>query len=137
MSRVEGNEDGLTVALVKELRVNYPRLTVLRHRDITAGIPDLSITGYGRTTWWELKHARPSFASRGVQRLTCRRLAAGGTCFYVVYHQHDSGRSTLIVHPDAVMRSPMNASDLEWVEAADDFNHRWACEFIVNRNLKS
>lgn len=133
--RVEGNEDGLTTALLKELRARYPRLEVLRHRDITAGIPDLSITGYGQTTWWELKHARPSFKSRGIQRLTCRRLAAGGVCLYVVYYQYEGGWTTMIAHPNAITTSPMNAENVKWIDAADGANHAWVCDEIARRHL--
>ena len=136
MPRVEGNEDGLTTALLRELKTRCPHLIVLHHRDLTAGIPDLSTTGYGRTCWWELKHARPVFMSRGIQRLTCRRLAAGGTCLYIVYHQYDCGRTTFVAHPDDITASPINAKNVERIEAADGFDHAWVCDRIMERHLK-
>ena len=136
MRAIAGNEDGLTTALLRELRQRCPRLEVLRHRDITAGIPDFSITGYGRTTWWELKHARPAFKSRGIQRLTCRRLAAGGVCLYIIYHQYDGGWTMMIAHPNAITSSSMNAADVEWTDAADGLNHVWVCNQILQRHLR-
>ena len=136
MRRIAGNEDGLTTALLRELRQRCPRLEVIRHRDLTAGIPDLSTTGYGKTCWWELKHARPMFSSRGIQRLRCRRLAVGGMCLYVVYHQYDGGRTTLVAHPDAITASSMNAANVKWTDACDGFDHAWVCDRIMERHLK-
>ena len=135
MRRIEGNEDGLTTALLRELKTRCPRLEVLHHRDITAGIPDLSITGYGRTTWWELKHARPTFKSCGIQRLRCRRLAAGGVCLYVLYHEGPNGKRTMIVHPMDIMTSLVNANDVVWFEKTAGFDHAWVCDRVMDRHL--
>ena len=136
MRQIAGNEDGLTTALLRELKTRCPRLEVLRHRDITAGIPDLSITGYGKTTWWEIKHSRPSFKSRGIQRLTCRRLAAGGACLYVLYHEGLNGKQTMIAHPMDIITSPMNAGDVGPIDMTVGFDHAWVCHRIMDRHLR-
>lgn len=84
------------------LKLHAPTLVALRHEDIrTVGIPDMSITGFGRTCWWEFKAATPRVVSTGIQELTMLRLAAAGFARYIVWQEHRDGsnKRTLIVHP--------------------------------------
>ncbi len=63
---------------------------VLKHADhITSGIPDITTTfgPYRKTSWVEVKHAKPRIEGTGLQHLTARRLAAAGDCWYVIYTQ--------------------------------------------------
>lgn len=48
------NESELTQGALKLLRSN-PNLWVWKHWDRGVGCPDASVTGYGRTTWLEMK----------------------------------------------------------------------------------
>lgn len=94
------NESMLKSALMLILKQQNPRFVALRHEDIrTSGIPDLSLTGFNRTTWWEFKYANPKFKSEGIQELTMLRLAAVGFARYVVWEDVGGFKRTLVVHP--------------------------------------
>lgn len=96
------NEASLKGDLVRELRASLPGAVVLRHEDkITSGIPDISVTLGRVTTWLEVKLAAPSFSSKGIQALTCRRLARQGSCLYVIY---GPGEQTTVCHPEHLER---------------------------------
>ena len=94
-------EAELKANLVEMLRDHIRFAVVLRHEDIrTAGIPDISITFHGVTTWWECKHATPKFASSGIQELTMMRLCANGYARYIIWYEKKGiPPHTLIVHP--------------------------------------
>lgn len=80
-----------------------PTFVTLRHEDVRSiGIPDLSVTGGGQTTWWEFKHAVPKYPTFGLQELMMKRLAAHGYCRYVVWWEVGADLRTLIVHPLAL-----------------------------------
>jgi hypothetical protein len=66
------------------------------------GRPDITLSGAGRTTWWELKHATPNFTTMDIQELTCRRLAEASFCRYILFYEHDDNKSTIIAHPNEV-----------------------------------
>ena len=79
---LEGQLSSGLVAALNEL----PGFVAIKHNDArTAGIPDISLTGLGRTSWIEVK--RDKLTSRSLQRLTLHRLheASGGRAFYVLY----------------------------------------------------
>lgn len=72
----------------------------LRHEDsFTSGIPDISVTAFGRTSWWEAKHANPDFDSRGIQELTMLRLAKAGYARYIIFDELKTTERTFIVEP--------------------------------------
>jgi hypothetical protein len=101
MKRTNPHSEGwLTRKLIEAVRLTMPGAEVIKHADrITSGVPDLSVTWNGRTSWYEIKHADPNFSSMKLQELTCLRLAAVGICHYIVFStQHDLQR-TLIVQP--------------------------------------
>ena len=123
MAKREGE---LKATFVRELRRQLPGLVVLAHQDIrTVGIPDLSVTGNGRTSWLEFKHGNPHFASQGYQELTCMRLAAGGFCRYVIFHENADGtaKRTMIVHPKML-------KEMIPESFTTGFNHKWLCEWV-------
>jgi hypothetical protein len=94
------DESGLKSKLMAQIKLDLPKFVALRHEDVrTAGIPDLSLTGFARTTWWEFKHATPDFESHGIQELTMLRLAAAGFARYVIWQERGGVKRTLIVHP--------------------------------------
>lgn len=123
---VKHDESSLKSALMRELRLTLPKFVALRHEDVrTCGIPDLSLTGLGRTTWWEFKHANPRFESQGVQELTMLRLAACGYARYVVWEEDANGgaQRTLIVHPKKMQ-------SLEPEDACGGFNMKFVARFM-------
>jgi hypothetical protein len=98
-------ESSLKLKLVTALKAWCPEFVLLRHEDyITSGIPDLSVTGNGRTTWWEVKHGTPDFESKGIQELTLKRLARAGYARYIIFKENSDGsnKRIFIVHPDKI-----------------------------------
>ena len=79
-------ESTLTQQLIKRVKMDLHGAVVLKHADrFTSGVPDLSITWHGKTSWWEVKYANPRFESPSIQHLTCLRLAIAGTCHYLIF----------------------------------------------------
>lgn len=112
-----------------------PHAVIIRHEDVrTGGIPDMSVTLYGKTTWWEAKHGTPDFESPGNQELMMMRLAAAGYARYIIWWESASGigKRTLIVHPREVHERK------NWLliseEATSDFDHRWLARKILERH---
>lgn len=102
----------------------------LRHEDsFSSGIPDITITGpFERkiTTWWEVKHAKPNFVSKGIQDLTMLRLARAGISFYIIYDQGKGDyERTLIVEP-----KNFGGWKEKYLEVATGFNHQFVIDFI-------
>ena len=118
------DESSLKSGLMKELKAHLPGFVALRHEDMrSAGIPDLSLTGCARTTWWEFKYGMPSFKGSGIQELTMLRLAAAGYARYVVWEEKRDVKRTLIVHPKQVGTMDAEA----WCTG---FDHRFVVEFM-------
>jgi hypothetical protein len=86
------------LALAREELKGY---VIQKHNDrANSGIPDISVTGLGFTSWWEIKCANPMFDSPGIQELNCLRLAVAGFCAYIIYDYRDEKNpNTHIVHP--------------------------------------
>lgn len=86
------NEALVVQRIRKQVLKANPRAVVLKHRDeTTAGVPDLSITAAGKTSWLEVKYLRPGetpsqvrkhFPRRQLQ--ACLRLGQAGECHYLV-----------------------------------------------------
>jgi hypothetical protein len=99
--RIKKDEAKLKSDFIKEIKAHSHGVVIIHHEDVrTSGIPDISITFNGRTTWWELKHATPQFDSPGIQELTMLRLNAHGFARYLIYYESKvASRQTLIVDP--------------------------------------
>lgn len=118
------NESVLKLKLMEQIRKDLPGFVALRHEDVrTSGIPDMSLTGFAKTTWWEFKHAVPTFDSTGIQELTMLRLAAAGYARYVIWEEQRGIKRTLIVHPRHVGTKPLIHEsacvgyDMQWLVA--------------------
>jgi hypothetical protein len=69
---------------------------IFKHADsMTTGIPDVSWTALGKTSWWEWKwwqyrHSKePKIRDTGLQRFTMCRLEANGfAAYYFVFEEH-------------------------------------------------
>lgn len=93
------NEAKLNQDLKKALKLAFPSAVVLKHNDrTTSGIPDLSITYLGSTTWLETKLADPEIRDTAIQRDVCIRTSKAGCCLYVIFDNKNTP-STNIVHP--------------------------------------
>ena len=115
------------------LRKRCPSFYVLRHA--TRAAPDWSITGAGRTTFWEFKHGTPDFDSPGDQELMCMRLAVAGYSRYVIWSEsvRGVGQRTLIVHPRAVHERREKAMIAEaWCVG---FDHNFVVDFVLKTHV--
>lgn len=117
-------EAELKSALMEEIAFSLHRYWAFRHEDIRRkAIPDISLTGHKFTSWWEAKHATPTFFSFGLQELTCRRLAVAGYCRYIVYFEVGCDLRTLIVHP-------RHLHELTPEVEVPGHDHRFVAEFM-------
>ena len=79
-------EGELTQRLVKAIRKGLPNSVVFKHSDrVTYGIPDVSVTWLGSTTWLEMKRIAVSGAA--IQHARMCQLATQGRAFYVVFQE--------------------------------------------------
>lgn len=90
---------------------------------IHAGIPDLSITWNGKTSWWEVKLGKPTIKVRGVQEFMMNRLAKEGLAYYIIYQVIRGKKRTGIVHPSEFNQP----EEGEWT---DKFNHAFVADFV-------
>lgn len=121
-------ESQLKAAFSRRLKQQLPDFVSMLFN--TAGAPDRSISGRGRTTHWEFKHGTPDFKSPGRQELLCMRLADAGYCRYVIWQESRQGYHprTLIVHPLMVhTRSTWDFTPDAWCEGYD---HQWLVDYI-------
>ena len=75
--------------LKKALQARLPNAMILRHEDLyTSGIPDLSISYAGKTSWWEIKYADPHCKTTRIQQHTCTQLNLQGFCCrYIIFRR--------------------------------------------------
>lgn len=80
--------------LMKAFRQHLPEALTLRHEDLyTAGIPDLSVSHAGKTSWWEIKYADPYCKTTRIQQHTCTQLDTQGFCCrYLVFRRGHNGK---------------------------------------------
>jgi hypothetical protein len=122
-------EHDLVAALLKLLKSELPSAIILKHANyVTAGIPDITVTLHGRTSWWEVKHATPRIVGTGIQLLTARRLASQGDCHYIVYKTANRFDSTHIVKPSEIGENGYFIADE--FRTADEYNHGFVYRFI-------
>lgn len=89
------------------------------------GIPDISVTWLGMTSWWEVKHLTPTLRSSANQELMLLRLAAAGTARYVLYEHTRKMQRTGIVHPLHIR----DGREGEWTSG---FNHHFVV-FVIRQ----
>jgi len=126
-------ETQLKAKLTKTLRASLNNAVIFRHEDqFTSGVPDISVTWEGFTTWLEVKLAKPTIRGKGIQKYTAQTLAENGRCWYVVYLVEKamigciSLHSTYIVNPKAVIAG-------DWMLSPNfvvGFNHEFVADFI-------
>lgn len=112
---VEKRESEIKDAFWRRFEELYaaPYYFVMQLQDVrNGGHPDNCVNGYGRSTWWEFKHATPNFSSPGLQELTCVRLAKHSYCRYVLFYEHRDESKTLITHPRYVHQKHGKLADI-------------------------
>lgn len=126
-------EHDLVAQLLGVLRPAALRLNgvVFKPNDrATSGIPDISFTAGGRSSWWEVKHAKPFVKGTGLQHLTCRRLAAAGICWYIIYQTCGGKLSTHLVRPSELTGSGAFVS----VAQVSGFDHLFVLQFMMKEH---
>lgn len=104
---VAKRENEIKSAFFKRFEVLYPvRLyTVLQHQDVRKpGHPDSSVHGFGKSSFWEFKHATPNFSTYALQEITCARLQKHTYCRYVLFFEYRDTLKILIAKPSDVRR---------------------------------
>lgn len=113
--RLRLSEHKLVADLLKLARPEIERKhdgTIFKHSDsITSGMPDLSVTVNGATTWYEVKYVKSIMGGKiigpEIQLMTAQKLERAGRCWYIVYRGArgaDWIDSTCLVRPQDVQR---------------------------------
>lgn len=108
-----------------------PEFVIQRHEDVRyEGVPDFSFTGLVFTSWWEVKHATPSFTDKQNQRMRCLALAKSGYCRYIIFQENAKAQDkrTLIVHPKELQ-------SLHYEACFEGYDHAAVCSFIYSVHL--
>lgn len=97
------NELTRTRKLVQDLSSGLNGSVVIKHTDShTQGVPDISVTWAGITSWWEAKLIKKNkIIGREVQNEMMRRMERAGLAYYVIYN--DKG--------EVYITSPSNVAD--------------------------
>jgi hypothetical protein len=112
---------------LKLLHAELVGAVVIKHSEgFTSGVPDVSVTWQGKTSWWEFKHGATLKWANGLQQLTCRRLAAAGVCHVVFYSDVNGIKTTQILTPDETI-----------VASVENFDHRFILGFVKVIHLAS
>lgn len=131
-------EQTLKGKLVETGRKQCPGFVWLAIQDrFTTGIPDLSVSGLGYGSWWEVKYADPKFDSSGAQELMMLRLeGAIGHVFYIIYVDDDVVQG----YPKKHVRilSPRQLKDWKTTSTfiVPGFNHAAVVEFINKKHRR-
>jgi len=92
---------------MRQIQTQIPEALAIRYEDrYTGGIPDLSISWRGQTSFWEIKYADPSCVTSKVQHYLCDQLDTHGFhCRYIIFQRgipkrsHPRPRQIRIVKP--------------------------------------
>lgn len=105
MPKIPKRETPLKIALLRVIQQQAGQdFLPLLHQQVRGhGMPDMTLTGHKRTSWWEIKHATPDFVSPGIQEHTCALLAQNGFCRYIIYFETLTLQETWIVHPRYIL----------------------------------
>lgn len=126
---IEGDPKSALVQLARQTLPNYviDRL----EEESNHGIPDIVVTGYRLTSWWEVKLAKPErpsdlgFTSREIQHLKMRRLSSAGHAWYIIYDYTDEEEQQVRIVAPARLET--------WRQSGistDGFNHLWVVRRI-------
>jgi len=121
------NELSLVKELVKLMRFHLPGFVIFRIEEkVVSGIPDIIITGNGKTSFIECKFGNPDFKSKGLQEYNMNKLAVGGSAFYVVYILDNIDRRwTYIVSPKDIGLVPG-----QWSLYENGFSHKFVIDYV-------
>lgn len=126
-------ENDLVAALLIKLRrevVAKHGGVVYKHAEgMTTGVPDVSVTLNGSTSWWEFKlkkFGRP-LSGTGLQKLRMRELGVAGVAWYVVWEE---GASGIVIH--ALLVRPRDLELLMPVMTYAEFGFDEIVDYILS-----
>lgn len=115
-------------------------LLLRKHSDtFRAGVPDLSHTSCGWSSWWEVKLALGKIKWQNeLQRLECLKHEIHGYCRVIVYgvarmeteHGFTMEKFTAIVRPSAIEENGAFTAE----ERVEGFNHEFVLAFMEQRH---
>jgi hypothetical protein len=129
------NESDLKSKLIEKLVPMVIPWRVFRHEDrLTAGIPDMSVNGNSRTSWWEVKFVtdeRPKISGVRLQLERMRQLEVESfAANYIIFELYDNSKRTLIVGPRFVEYGERTDRLSLHSEIAVGFDFVFIAEFI-------
>ena len=126
----ERGKNGLRNKLVKDLRDKFPNAVVISHEDkYTYGIPDISFTRGGITTWIEVKVAQPKIKKgREIQLFVTQSLEIQGWCFYIVYQEKKNGEQFAYIVSPKVIKN--NNWENDYFVKTGNFNSELIFDFL-------
>jgi len=94
--------------LMRQLQIQLPAAVAIRYEDrYTKGIPDLSVSYNGKTSYWEVKYADPHCTTSKVQHYLCTQLDHQAFhCRYLIFQRgiarptHPRPRQIRVVKPE-------------------------------------
>jgi len=92
-------EATIQAALLPKIRAGLPGSVVTKHSErLVAGVPDVSVSWRGLTTWWELEHWNPKRSEDPRQDFLIAKLSVQAPVRYVIYlgSKHKHGPRTLV-----------------------------------------
>lgn len=126
------SEGRICSTLVKVLRGELPKYVVYKHADrVTAGIPDISATGDGMTTWMEVKYrVKRTPLECGQQMLMAVRLEREGSCIYAIFERLGQRKRTLIVSPAQLWAVRGQVDEVRPLAEAEGWSYLMVAHYI-------
>jgi hypothetical protein len=119
-----------------QFKTDLPKAVWQRHEDhFTYGIPDISITVLGHTTWLEGKVLAPRLKSKRIQEVQLLKLSNQGRAWYIIWDLRDKIPLTRIVHPRDVLNRQF-LKDLHDERTYTGIDHRSVVEFIRSTHTR-
>jgi hypothetical protein len=129
-------ETELRDAFWKRFEHLFPHYLVLNHQDVrSSGHPDSTLSGYIKTSWWEFKHATPTFTTYKLQELTCARLDNRSFCRYIIFKETHDSSMILVVRPSQILGKKGRLDDVAAESCVNGFDFDWLAS-IVHRAHK-
>jgi hypothetical protein len=119
-----------------QFRTDWPALVWQRHEDhFTYGIPDISVTGNGATTWLEAKVVNPKLKAKRIQTIQLLKLSNQGRAWYIIWDLRGPPL-TRIVHPAYVMNRKVLETTEHDERTYTGIDHRSVVEFIRSTHTR-
>jgi hypothetical protein len=127
--KIPKRENALKLQLHHTIEESYPELQSIVHQQVRGGgHPDMSLSGFKRTIWYEIKHATPYFESPGLQEWMCQRLEKTSRCRYIIFVDAPArlaqealtfSRCVIVVQPQYVVNRKGRINFVELLNVAD------------------